>query len=216
MTTAKKNTSKKNTSKAQNTEKPIIPKVKVSDQTTKKKIAVNKKSIKKNKVNSYKPLSQEEIINNSIQKIKRLEDIHYARKKDEMISDKIAFWIFLLLALITNFFLSFLLIFLIIFLQDPLLYVIIAIIGISFGMIYSYLIHNLRYAMFHHHAFAKIFILLTGAINVFYIISSSTAVLNFIGVTYNLINIVGLAFTYFIAYLIPYFIELIIINFLRQ
>jgi hypothetical protein len=153
--------------------------------------------------------TKNEITTNSLNKIIKLENIHKARKEQQMISDKIAFWIFLIISIITNFSLSFLIIFLIVFLQDPLLYFLIAIIGFSFGLFYSYMIHSMRCSLFIYHAYAKIFILLTGIINIIYIISTSTIIYSFLGFKNSIFNFLGVSITYFVFYLIPYFLELL-------
>lgn len=143
-----------------------------------------------------------------LDKIFRLENIHKARKEQQMLSDKIAFWIFLIISIITNFSLSFIIIFLIVFLQDPLIYLLIAIIGFSFGMFYSYMINNMRYSLFYYHAFSKIFILITGTINIIYIIITSSIIYNFLGFKGSTYNFLGISLTYFFFYLLPYFIDL--------
>jgi len=172
--------------------------------------AKKKKSVKRKKSLSgrKKLISQANITTSTLTRIKRLELIHKERKEQHTFSDTVSFWTFLIISLATNFFLSFILVFLIVFLRDPLLYAIIVILGLSFGLIYSYLIHSLRHSFFHQHVYAKLFILLTGAINIIYIVITSKIVLDFFGVRNNIYSHLGISLAYFIAYIIPYFVEL--------
>lgn len=172
--------------------------------------AKKKKSVKRKKSVSTKSklISQEDITTSTLTRIKRLELIHKERKEQHIFSDTVSFWTFLIISLVTNFFLSFILVFLIVFLSDPLLYAIVIIIGLSFGLIYSYLIHSLRHSFFHQHIYAKLFILLTGVINIIYIIITSKIILDFFGVKNNIYSHLGISLAYFISYIIPYFVEL--------
>jgi hypothetical protein len=163
----------------------------------------NKKS-KKKKVTLTK---QDEITDAAIHRMKRLEDIHSQRLQERKSSDILAFWTFLFIALITNFFLSFILIFLIVFLQHPLLYVIVVVIGLAFGWLYTYLIHSLRNIMIHHHIYANVFMIVTAVINIIYIVVTSTIVLQFFEIPNVAYNQIGVGLAYFVSYIIPYVIE---------
>jgi len=174
------------------------------------KKSVKKKCVKKRASSSKKKtVTQEEITSSALSRIKRLEDIHTQRKREHTFSDTVSFWSFLFISLITNFFLSFVLVFLIIFLRDPMLYLLVSIIGLAFGMVYSYMIHNLRSSLIFHHIYAKVFILLTGAINIVYIVVTSKIVLDLFGVENTIYSHLGISLTYFIAYILPYFLTLI-------
>ncbi|MFT4343238.1 MAG: hypothetical protein ACMXYE_00655 [Candidatus Woesearchaeota archaeon] len=141
----------------------------------------------------------------SLRRIHALEKIHEGKKQTHTISDSIAFMSFLIIALLTNFFLSFILLFMIIFLQDILVYIIVAIIGISFGLVYTHLIHSLRALLRSHHIYAKVFVLITGSINVVYIVATSMIVYDFLGFPQNFWFHLGIALVYFVSFLIPYF-----------
>ncbi len=165
-----------------------------------------KKEVKKNNKKT-KTISQEEITSSTLERIKRLEDIHQRKLEEHTSSDTTAFWTFLLIAIITNFFLSFILVFLLVFLNDPLLYALVIIIGLSFGYVYTFLIHSLRHTFFHHHMYSKMFIFITGAINIFYIVTTSEIVFNGFNIPNDFYNQIGIPIVYFIAYLAPYFLE---------
>ena len=144
----------------------------------------------------------------TLEHIKRLEDIQTARSKEHRKADVVAFWTFLSMALLSNFFLSFIIVFLIVFLYDAMLFVLLAIIGLSFGILYSFFLHSLK-TFSQHHVYAKVFMLLTGGINVVYIVTTTAIVMEFVELPFRKIDVVLFSLTYFAAYLLPYTIKLI-------
>lgn len=170
----------------------------------KKKTSKNSKS----KNSREKLLTNEEIVTGSLKRIRKLEEIHEQRKKQHKPADAIAYWTFLFLILVTNFFVSFILVFLILTIQHALLYVVVIIMGLGFGLMYEKIINNMSHLYKHHHVFAKIFILVTGAINVFYIVTLSSIIFVFFNMRNEVYNHLGIGVTYFFAFLIPYFLAL--------
>ncbi|MCB9358398.1 hypothetical protein H6503_00545 [Candidatus Woesearchaeota archaeon] len=165
----------------------------------------------KNKVSGGKAVSSEDIIDSSAKRIIRLEELHKERLGQHHLWDSIAYWSFLIVSLVSNIFISFIIIFMIIFLgTHPLVFAVTGIIGLGFGFIYSNLLHGLRHTFLHHHVYAKIFMIVTSIINITYIVLSSVAVLKFSGIEYSLIGLISVSVTYFVCYLIPYFIELLV------
>lgn len=178
--------------------------------------AKKKKSLKKSKRNSLtRNISTKDLVQNeditsfALERIRKLEELHNERKTQHTFMDTMAFWTFLFIALLTNFFLSFVLVFLIIFLRDPLIYAIVIIIGLSFGLVYSYLIHGMRHLFFYHHIYAKLFLLITGVINIIYIVVTSKIVLDYFGIKNYMYSHLWISMAYFLSYLLPYFLKLL-------
>ena len=190
-----------------------VPKLKV-----KKNIKTKTQTKTKTKVEKTAPLlnirhhliSNEEIVTSSLRRIKRLEDIHEARKKQHNLSDAIAYWTFLFVIMVTNFVLSFLIIFLILFLDHPLLYVVIIILGSGFGLIYELFLNGMRHVFLHHHVFAKVFLIITGVINIINIVLITSIINNFFGLENKMYNAIAVSVVYFISFLAPYFITKIV------
>lgn len=149
--------------------------------------------------------NQDDITTFSLQRIKRLEEIHEMRKQQHKIHDLIAFWIFILVIIVTNFFLSLLIIFLIVFLDDPLLYIIVIILGLAFGAMYEKLINGMSHIFLHHHVFAKIVIFICAIVGIFYIVATTSIVFNFFELENKVYSHIGISIAYFISFLVPYF-----------
>lgn len=161
-------------------------------------------------LNAFNELNSHDIITSSAVRIKKLEEISKKKSQEYSTYEMINFWIFLITSLIGNFFFSLIIVFLIVFLLDPLLYVIVIILGLGAGSVYSYLIHHLKNSYLHQHIYAKMFILVTGAVNVAYIVILSNRLFSLYGFIEQTYNPTGIAITFFICYLLPYFIELLI------
>lgn len=189
-------------------EKKNVPRKKTVPKTATRKKQQHRKKINKRQPQTvfHQPIDHTA---RTLARIKRLEDTHIARSNEYHTADAIAFWIFLTMAVLSNFFLSFIIVFLIVFLYDALLYILIAIIGLSFGILYSFFLHSIK-THSHHHIYAKVFMLLTGGINVLYIITTSAIVMEFVDLPFRKLDVVLFSLTYFITYLLPYTIKLFI------
>jgi hypothetical protein len=150
-------------------------------------------------------ITNTEIINSTLQRIKRLEEIHENRKKQHTGHDAIAYWIFIFIVVIGNFVMSLLIIFLIILIDHPFLYAVAIILGLTSGIMYERLINGMSHIFTHHHVFAKLVVVLTAIVGVFYIVSCTELFFNIWGVKSNIVNHIGISVSYYCAYLIPYF-----------
>ncbi|MFT4303411.1 MAG: hypothetical protein ACMXYG_02525 [Candidatus Woesearchaeota archaeon] len=185
-------------------------KKKSSNKKTKNSKKNKKSTIKNIKKDNIKSITTEDILESSAIRIKRLEEIHNERLSTPNEWDKIAYWTFLIVTLFSNIFMSGIIAFLIIFLKfDPLVYVLIGIFGLGFGMIYSFLLHNLKSSFFTQNKYAKIFVVTTGFINTGFIIIVNVMIFNYFGLNYNLSNLIDIAVLYMIFYMIPSFIQML-------
>ena len=138
--------------------------------------------------------------------ITRLESIHKMYKATHSIHDAIAYWTFIGTVVLTNALISFILIFLIVLLADPMIYIVVGIMGLGFGMIYAHILHGMSHIMEYHHWHAKSMIAVTGLINGLYIYSSSSLVRHFFGMEPYTIHMIGIPIAYYVCYLVPYFV----------
>jgi hypothetical protein len=157
----------------------------------------------------YQSPSRQEISLRTFSKIKRLEKFHCSKKQEHSISDSIAYWIFLFLVMVTNFFVSLIIIFMLLSIDHYLLYLIMVVMGLGFGFMYERMIHTIHHLFPFHYVYAKLFIITTGGINIFYIVSISSFLFNFFGMSNDVYSHLAISVTYFFSYLLPYFISLL-------
>ncbi|MFH0867776.1 MAG: hypothetical protein V1831_00525 [Candidatus Woesearchaeota archaeon] len=127
---------------------------------------------------------------------------HAKRNKHPTIKflDKSVYWLSLLLAIIKNFIISLALIPVIIVFNAPQLYIIIAIIGIAFGLLFELLIRSIEHLEAKHHIFLSILI-------------PVITVINFVIVLNNMKKLVGIedpqnpivvGVVYAVSFILPY------------
>jgi hypothetical protein len=166
----------------------------------------SKKKSAKKKLDKIVLPTNEAITDSILNRIKRLEEVHEQRKMQHTGWDKIAFWTFIFVILVSNFLLSFFMVFLILFLQHPLIYLIVILIGLGFGLSYEHMLNGMSHIFAHHHIYAKVFMLVTGAINVFYIVATTIIVMSRFQVPNVYFNPLGVSITYYVSYMVPYFV----------
>ena len=116
--------------------------------------------------------------------------------------DKLVYWISLIFILIGNFIITIALIPELIALKGPLLYIVIATLGISFGLLFELLIRTIENLNIKHHLFLGITIPILGIIN-FIILSNNMEKL--VGISSNT-NPIIIGALYTITFMLPYLI----------
>jgi len=145
----------------------------------------------------------------AVKRIKKLETIHSTHKKTREKSDDFAYWSFLALTLFMQFAMSLILVFLILVLQNVFLYVMAALLGVSFGWLYSTLLHGMRHTFIHHHVFAKVYIVVIAVISTIAVYSMSYNIGDIFGIVLYQKYIIGGIVLYYVMFLAPYFIHLL-------
>jgi hypothetical protein len=159
------------------------------------------------KSNKEKELSKNDTLIGSIERIKRLEEIHYKRKKETNIYDKINFLLFLIIILVGNLFFVLIIVFLIIALHDSLIYPIAIILGLCSGYIFSHLIHDIKKIFNDGNIYSNFLLIITSIINIIAIVLLSKYIFEIFNIKGTLYNPLGIAIVFSLCYIIPYLIE---------
>jgi len=143
-------------------------------------------------------------IDTSASRIKSLEEIHTSRKKQRHIHDSVSYAVFIVLTILLIFFASFLNVFLLSFMHSYAIIVIMAFLGISYGWLYSHMLHTLRHTDNHHHVFAKVMLSLVAIISGYYTFSFVQTIRSFLELTTNNTFVFSMLVVFYASFLLPY------------
>lgn len=117
--------------------------------------------------------------------------------------DKLVYWAALAIAIIGNFIISIALIPSLMALKSTQLFLIIAALGISFGLLFELLIRSIEHLETKHHVFLSILIPLVAVINIFIITSVSNSLVKIFKIS-NSHNPYIISIVYAIAFISPF------------
>ena len=125
--------------------------------------------------------------------------------KDIIFLEKIIYWILLMLVISANFAISVALVPILIALKGMLLYSVIIILGLIFGLLFELVIRSIEHLEKHHHLFLAFLIPLIALANVFVVSNISNNLTTILGLT-NLHNSLVIAIVYSVSFVLPYII----------
>ncbi len=132
------------------------------------------------------------------------------KKEKELIKktmNKVVYWLALLVTIIGNLIISAALIPFLIVVKDVPLYIIIATLGIAFGLLFDLLLKDIENIDVKHHIIAVIFIPGIAIINLYIITNLANRLIEILEVTNIQHNPIIISVVYIIAFMLPYAIS---------
>jgi len=119
--------------------------------------------------------------------------------------NKIVYWISLLVLVICNLAISLFLIPFLLIMEQNFVYIIVSVLGLIFGLLFNFLIHNIEDLEHKHHVTAMILVPLLAIINLYIVVTVSNNIDKIIkiDIQHNPLLIAGF---YVLFFVIPYFI----------
>lgn len=137
-----------------------------------------------------------------VKRIKKRED-----RETNKIMNRVVYWTALLVAMIGNLVLSAALIPFIIVLNSIQLYIIVAVLALSFGMLFNLLLKDIENVDRKHHIIAGIFIPGLAIVNIFVITNLANHLIEIFKIENSPQNPYIISLVYVLAFLIPFFIN---------
>ena len=152
-------------------------------------------------------------------KQKKNEAGHFGRVTDILTSQKmkqkhmiyaksmnrIHFWIILMILTICSFMITLILVPFLLVLPNSLIYVIVVLLGILFGLIFTFIVIDIEHLEKHHHIFAGFFIPLVALINMLILVALSMKIGQLLKITTTVQrDPVLISLFYVVAFILPY------------
>ena len=125
------------------------------------------------------------------------------KTKESIFLEKRIYWVLLAIVVTANFAVSISIIPLLMALNGPVLYLILFILGIVFGLLFELVIRSIEHLEKKHHIILAVLIPLTALINIFFISRLSNNLIRKLGLK-NFNEPVAIALVYAVSFVLPY------------